>query len=161
MFPTDRWKWSTQDGAKHTPKESFVLPPNWKWENEWMIDSMVPGDEEVIMRCWGGGGGGGRVSQQYCQSLSQACLTVQNNIYMARNIATHGCKKVAGDVCVGGHVVCPLTKESGSQALTPPLPLLMPLCKMVVQFNTTMLSVLRTVEIWIQIMDSDYRYSRL
>ena len=56
MFPTDRWKWSTQDGAKHTPKESFVLPPNWKWENEWMIDSMVPGDEEVIMRCWGGGG---------------------------------------------------------------------------------------------------------
>ena len=57
MFPTDRWKWSTQDGAKHTPKESFVLPPNWKWENEWMIDSMVPGDEEVIMRCWGGGGG--------------------------------------------------------------------------------------------------------
>ena len=55
MFPTDRWKWSTQDGAKHTPKESFVLPPNWKWENEWMIDSMVPGDEEVIMRCWGGG----------------------------------------------------------------------------------------------------------
>ena len=64
MFPTDRWKWSTQDGAKHTPKESFVLPPNWKWENEWMIDSMVPGDEEVIMRCWGGGGGGG-VQKKY------------------------------------------------------------------------------------------------
>ena len=48
MLPTDRWEWSTKDGTKHTPKESFVLPEHWQWEDDWYIDQTVPGDEKVL-----------------------------------------------------------------------------------------------------------------
>ena len=47
MFPTDRWSWSSQDGTEHLPKESFKLPPNWEWEDDWYIDKTVPGDDKV------------------------------------------------------------------------------------------------------------------
>ena len=47
MFPTDRWPWSSEDGSKHIPKDSFELPPNWQWEDDWYIDKTVPGDEQV------------------------------------------------------------------------------------------------------------------
>ncbi|XP_028395242.1 tectonin beta-propeller repeat-containing protein 1-like [Dendronephthya gigantea] len=46
MLPTDRWSWSTQDGTKRTPKDSFILPENWHWEDEWYIDPTVPADEK-------------------------------------------------------------------------------------------------------------------
>ena len=49
MLPTDRWSWSTQDGTKHTPKESFNLPENWEWEDDWYLDPTVPGDEKVLL----------------------------------------------------------------------------------------------------------------
>ena len=63
MLPTDRWSWSTQDGTKKTPKDSFTLPENWHWEDEWYIDPTVPADEKVrcnsltdlgteIDKCW-------------------------------------------------------------------------------------------------------------
>ena len=52
MLPTDRWSWSTQDGTKKTPKESFTLPENWQWEDNWYIDQTVPGDEKVWFILW-------------------------------------------------------------------------------------------------------------
>jgi tectonin beta-propeller repeat-containing protein 1 len=47
MLPTDRWSWSTKDGTKKAPKDSFILPENWQWEDDWYIDPTVPGDEQV------------------------------------------------------------------------------------------------------------------
>lgn len=49
MFPTDRWKWSSKDGTKKTPKDSFHLPEHWQWENDWYIDQTIPGDEKVMV----------------------------------------------------------------------------------------------------------------
>ena len=48
MLPTDRWEWSTKDGTKPTPKESFVLPEHWHWESDWYIDHTVTGDVKVL-----------------------------------------------------------------------------------------------------------------
>lgn len=47
MFPTDRWAWSSKDGRHNQPKQSFVLPENWEWEDDWHLNETVPGDEKV------------------------------------------------------------------------------------------------------------------
>lgn len=50
MKHTDRWAWSSKDGKKHLPKQSFQLPSvEWIWEGDWHIDHGLEGDNEVIM----------------------------------------------------------------------------------------------------------------
>lgn len=51
MKHTDRWAWSSKDGKRHLPKESFQLPSvEWIWEGDWYIDHGIDGsaDNEVI-----------------------------------------------------------------------------------------------------------------
>jgi len=49
MKHSDRWAWSSKDGKKHLPKESFQLPSvEWIWEGDWYIDHGIDGDNEVV-----------------------------------------------------------------------------------------------------------------
>lgn len=47
MIVTDRPAWSSEDGTKAMPKDSFKLEPNWRWEEEWYRDFLIECDEEV------------------------------------------------------------------------------------------------------------------
>ena len=48
MKHSDRWAWSSKDGKKHLPKDSFQLPSvEWIWEGDWYIDHGIDGDNEV------------------------------------------------------------------------------------------------------------------
>lgn len=54
MKHSDRWAWSSKDGKKHLPKDSFQLPSvEWIWEGDWYIDHGIDGDNEVteILDC--------------------------------------------------------------------------------------------------------------
>ena len=54
MKHSDRWAWSSKNGKKHLPKDSFQLPSvEWIWEGDWYIDHGIDGDNEVteILDC--------------------------------------------------------------------------------------------------------------
>eukprot|EP00457_Paulinella_chromatophora_P005790 gb/GEZN01005807.1/.p1 GENE.gb/GEZN01005807.1/~~gb/GEZN01005807.1/.p1 ORF type:complete len:451 (+),score=43.22 gb/GEZN01005807.1/:55-1407(+) len=48
LLPTDRYPWSSKDGERNLPRESFKFPPpelgNWRWANDWQV-----GDWEYAM----------------------------------------------------------------------------------------------------------------
>lgn len=47
MFPSDRWQFSSKDGKRSLPKESFKLPSvEWIWEGDWYIDRGLDGDSD-------------------------------------------------------------------------------------------------------------------
>lgn len=49
LLPTDRAKFSSEDGTKERTKDSIKLPSDaWVWEGEWQIDTML--DEQVLDR---------------------------------------------------------------------------------------------------------------
>eukprot|EP00795_Rhopilema_esculentum_P009346 gene9346-17049_t len=46
LIVTDRPAWSSEDGTKNTPKESFEVEAHWQWENDWFKDQSNEFDTE-------------------------------------------------------------------------------------------------------------------
>ena len=47
MIFSDRPAWSSEDGLKPLPKDSFQLEQHWKWEGEWYRNYSAEFDDEV------------------------------------------------------------------------------------------------------------------
>ena len=38
LFPHERPNWSDKDGRTRMTKDSVKLPPDWKWQTEWVVE---------------------------------------------------------------------------------------------------------------------------